>query len=126
MSSMKLWGAVLVAVVLSACAVAPKYTPDQMKFIGAVTDEVVITDIKQTAALDGTIQVAVFVTSAVRYRQQLEYRVNWFDANGMPIKTTVSAPVTRTVDGGQSFNFSATGPGAHAVHYTIDVRAEGE
>lgn len=122
----RLMTAAVAAFLLAGCAAAPSYTPAQAARLGAVTDEVQITDIRETGGLDGTLTVAVFARSLVRYRQQLEYRFNWFDAAGMPIRTTVSAPMLRVVDGGQEFNFTATAPGARAVRYTIDIRAEGE
>jgi len=118
--------AALMIVSTAACVATPTYTEAQQARLGQVTDTVQITDINEVAGDDGLLSIAVFVTSLVRYNQNITYRVNWFDANGMPIQTTVSAPVSRLIDGEKSLNFKAVAPGVKAVRYTIDIKAEGE
>lgn len=118
--------AALMILSTAACVATPTYTEAQQARLGQVTDTVQITDIKEAAGDDGLLSIAVFVTSLVRYNQNITYRVNWFDANGMPIQTTVSAPVSRLIDGEKSLNFKAVAPGVKAVRYTIDIKAEGE
>ncbi len=115
-----------VALTLAACATTQAYPPQIQSKLGRVSDRVHIAEIKEQALPDGTLEIAVFAESAVRFEQKIQYRVNWFDGAGMPIKTAVDTPVQRSLDKRQAFNFTATGPGPRATHYTIDIQAEGE
>lgn len=118
--------ALTAAAVLAAGCATRSYSPQMQKRIGDVSDRVYVTNIKENVLPDGTMEIAVFVDSETRFDQEVKYRVNWFEANGMPIKTTVSAPFQRNVSGETSFNFTAVAPGPSAKSYTIDIQSAGE
>lgn len=120
----------LVAVVFGAalaagCAVRQPYSAQLQSKLGEVTDRVYVTSIKERTLPDGTLKISVFVDSETRFDQEITYRVRWFDASGMPIETSVDAPVKRLVTGKTSFDFVAVAPGARAKTYKIDIDALG-
>ena len=116
------------ALLLAACATTarPPYSADIQSKLGDVSKRVYVTSVTERTLPDGTIKVAAFVDSETKFDQAVTYRVRWFDAAGMPINSTVSAPVKRVLSKNSSFDFTAVAPGPKAKSYKIDILTEGE
>lgn len=114
------------AVMVAGCAMRPPYSAQMQSKLGEVSDRVYVTSIKEQVLPDGTMKIAAFIESDTRFDQSVKYRVNWFDGNGMPIDTTVSAYEPRLVSGKTAFDFTAVAPGPKAKSYKIDILSEGE
>lgn len=116
-----------VSLLLAGCATTrPPYSADLQSKLGEVSKRVYVTSATERALPDGTLKVAVFVDSETKFDQEVTYRVRWFDASGMPMNTTVSAPVKRLLSKKSSFDFTAVAPGPKAKSYKIDILTEGE
>lgn len=109
---------------LAACVMGPVTNPDLMPRLGLGSDGVAVLDIRESTQADGTLKAAVFGQSTMRFDQQLRYRARWFDAEGLPIETSVSAWEQRTLPGEAPFDFTIAGPGPRAVRYTIDIQTD--
>jgi len=114
------------AVLVAGCAMRAPYSPQLQSKLGEVSDRVYITSIKEKVMPDGTLKLAVFAESDTRFDQSIKYRANWFDANGMPIETTVSAYEPRLITGKTAFDFTVVAPGPKAKSYKIDILSEGQ
>ena len=70
---------------------------------------------------DGRLQVAIRLKSQIAYDQTLQYRIDWFDANGMPVEPDSTSWQPLVLHGGEQkvIQASALLPQAAAFHFSV-------
>ena len=70
---------------------------------------------------DGRLQVAIRLKSEIAYDQELQYRIDWFDASGMPVEPDSTSWQPLKLHGGEQkvMQFSALLPQAAAFHFSV-------
>lgn len=70
---------------------------------------------------DGRLQVAIRLKSEIAYDQALQYRIDWFDASGMPVEPDSTSWLPLQLHGGEQkvLQFSAPLPQAAAFHFSV-------
>lgn len=76
---------------------------------------------QQRSAGDGRLQIAVRLKSHIAYDQNLQYRVTWFDAAGMPVESDSTSWQPLTLHGGEQrvIQVSALLPQAAAFYFSV-------
>ena len=70
---------------------------------------------------EGRLQVAIRLKSQIAYDQTLQYRIDWFDANGMPVEPDSTSWQPLVLHGGEQkvIQASALLPQAAAFHFSV-------
>ena len=70
---------------------------------------------------DGRLQVAIRLKSQIAYDQTLQYRIDWFDENGMPVEPDSTSWQPLLLHGGEQkvIQASALLPQAAAFHFSV-------
>ena len=70
---------------------------------------------------DGRLQVAIRLKSQIAYDQALQYRIDWFDENGMPVEPDSTSWQPLLLHGGEQkvIQASALLPQAAAFHFSV-------
>lgn len=70
---------------------------------------------------DGRLQVAIRLKSQIAYDQSLQYRIDWFDENGMPVEPDSTSWQPLLLHGGEQkiIQASALLPQAAAFHFSV-------
>ena len=70
---------------------------------------------------DGRMQVAIRLKSQIAYDQALQYRIDWFDENGMPVEPDSTSWQPLLLHGGEQkvIQASALLPQAAAFHFSV-------
>ena len=77
--------------------------------------------VAQQQRQDGRLQVAIRLKSEIAYDQELQYRIDWFDASGMPVEPDSTSWQPLKLHGGvqKVMQFSALLPQAAAFHFSV-------
>lgn len=67
----------------------------------------------------GLLKVNVEVENLRRSVQPFNYRVEWFDQDGMPVETATGAWIHREILGRETLNLTAVGPSPNARDFRI-------
>lgn len=112
--------AILISLLLSACAATPGPYDHKVRMSKPVVR--VLSMNESTAA--GTLRVAVSAVPTAGGEQKLRYRVLWYDASGSPIESSVSSWQSRVLGDRQTFDFIAVAPAARAVSYIVEFERQ--
>lgn len=120
------------ALLLTGCAntmntIEPAGTVAQRQML---TDKRLITDtglhrrvqpvgINTATGPGGFLKVQVEVQNTTGSRHSFNYRVEWFDENGMIINSPMAVATPRTIEGGETLAITATAPTDRAKDFRI-------
>ena len=94
--------------------------------LGAIVGEgIQIEEVKTGIGKGGFMQVFVSGFNNSSGTKRFEYRVEWFDGDGVVINSTSSTWLPVSATGKSSFNFKAVAPSKDAVDFKIDTRKQG-
>lgn len=115
------WIVLLAALLLTACAATPK----RFENVVVYGRNVQIERVSEHILDGGEVQVVVFGQSTAGYSRSIRYRALWSDAEGRPIKTTVSTWSEMTLDAHRPFSMQFVGPGPRARSYRVEIEVLG-
>lgn len=67
----------------------------------------------------GFLKIQVEVQNTTSRRYSFNYRVDWFDENGMLINSPMAVATPRTIEGGETLAITATAPTDRAKDFRI-------
>ena len=117
--------------VLSSCAsvnTVERETPVGTRHV--ITDKRVITDetlatkvniigVNDATTPGGFLQIQIEVLNESHSMQEFNYRVEWFDMNGMAINTLTSVWITRQIEEKESLTITAVAPTPTAKDFRV-------
>lgn len=108
--------AALVLLLLAGCATVNRF-PNVAVYGSAVR----IDGVTDSRSADGVPEVVVFGASTALTDRPARYRAVWFDGQGRPIQTVVSAWSELTLEGERPFSVRMVGPGKRAARYRVEI-----
>lgn len=113
--------AAVAALAACACAQTPTTPAEYLPKLRLEDDKVYVQRINEALTPDGTLKIGVTAGSTVPFDQTVRYRADWYDANDLPIRTSVDNWNELKVSGNQPFEFVVVAPGARAKRYVIEI-----
>lgn len=121
MSKLKLVGIVCLFLVYGC--IRPELTDPRVTFIdSAISRTVRLTEILPVVGQDGHLTVQVTGFNDSFWHQKLQYRIQWFDQNGLEIPAILTRWVDFPAFKNSAFNFQATAPSKNATSFKILIR----
>jgi hypothetical protein len=106
----------LVIALLSGCA-----TVQVQQNVVVYGSNVRIDGVTDSRTRDGVPEVVVFGRSMAVSDRPARVRTVWFDGQGRPIDTVVSAWMDRTLAGNRPFTLRMVGPSEQAARYRVEI-----
>lgn len=106
----------VLAALVGACATVNRF-PNVVVYGSSIR----VDGVTDSRTVDGVPEVVVFGASTAIGARPARYRAVWFDAQGRPIQTVVSAWSEMTMDGERPFSVRMVGPGDRAARYRVEI-----
>jgi uncharacterized protein YcfL len=106
----------LVVALLTGCA-----TVQVQQDVVVYGSNIRIDGVTESRTSDGVPEVVVFARSTAIGDRPARVRAIWFDRQGRPIDTVVSAWMARTLAGNRPFTLRMVGPSEQSARYRVEI-----
>ena len=124
-STLKILLAGFVLVMLSACNssnMRQANDPWWYAFVSNTHDHVDVLQVRRSYLPSGDIALAVTLKNNASFKETVKYKVEWFNADAMPINTILSRWNTVSLLDKETHTISAISPGSKAVDFYLTIR----
>ena len=88
----------------------------------SLTENLTILQVRQAIVQGDLLKVDVEVQSARQWGGDLDYAFEWFDGQGMPFDTPLSAWITRDIGPGETLSLVAVAPNPQIKDFRLKIR----
>lgn len=109
---------------LSGCESPPPIDPRVRILDSSLQRRLVLTDLKEIERGNKTLDIQVTGDCTRDSDQRIEYRFEWFDDNGVLIRSRLSRWMPMTVAGNSAFTINGVSPSSKASDFKLSIRKE--